>query len=558
MKKIIANVASYRRTSSLVLSIKSLYNQVDVFNVALNDHQDDIPELLYDSKINLFFTDNSKGDGFKFLNLINSDGYFFTFDDDLIYPDGYVKYMISKCNEYNDKSIITLHGRNFGKLPISSYYKSATEIYSCLRAVKKDVNVQYGGTGVMCFNTDLLKIGVDYFLYPNMADVWIGKYAKENNIPIICAKHDEGYIKYIEQKTTIYGVESKNDIVQTRVVNGGFENQISIIIPTFNNEKFLQECLNSVIESVKNMNCEILVGVDFCEQTKEYIKKNKFDNRIKFYYFHKNSGPYIVKNTLVKEAKSEIILFFDSDDIMKEEMINEIYSKMKHFDFIKPMFSEFQDGKHFSTVTKTNKYGEGVFSIKKSLFLQMNGFEPWRCAADSDFMGRLYKNNKKFTYTNSVVFYRRVHSSSLTQSPETSLWSKMRANYSKMSKSKKTYGPLPNLVTESFDLVYANGVLFKELINFVPNDNKKEETLNKIFSSKKPKNTEVKEINYNVINQVTQNKGVYIPKKNIPIRENKPNDRNKLIELKKGENNKQIKELFKSKPNRRNNLPNIF
>jgi hypothetical protein len=134
----------------------------------------------------------------------------------------------------------------------------------------------------------------------------------------------------------------------------------------------------------------------------------------------------------------------------------------------------------------------------------------------------------------------------------------MRANYSKMSKSKKTYGPLPNLVTESFDLVYANGVLFKELINFVPNDNKKEETLNKIFSSKKPKNTEVKEINYNVINQVTQNKGVYIPKKNIPIRENKPNDRNKLIELKKGENNKQIKELFKSKPNRRNNLPNIF
>jgi glycosyltransferase involved in cell wall biosynthesis len=356
----------------------------------------------------------------------------------------------------------------------------------------------------------------------------------------------------ILSKTKIKSIINVEDIDKIKT------KELSIIVPTYNNENYLDECLNSIIKSVKNLDCEILVGIDKCEKTLQKIKEQKFDNRIKFFYFNKNLGPYIIKNSLSKESKSDYLLFFDSDDIMGENMISEIYPKIKQVDFIKPMYLDFQNGQKINSVTKTNKYGEGVFAIKKNLFLQMNGFEPWRCAADSDFMGRLYKNNKKFLFTTDVVFYRRVHSNSLTQNPETCSWSKLRAQYYKLSKSKKTFGPLPELVTEIFEQVFVETELTKYEFKFEPKKEQKAETLNKIFSSKKPKNTEVKEINYNVINQVTQNKGVYIPKKNIPIRENKPNDRNKLIELKKGENNKQIKELFKSKPNRRNNLPNIF
>jgi hypothetical protein len=55
-----------------------------------------------------------------------------------------------------------------------------------------------------------------------MADVWIGKYCIENNIEIICLKHDEGYMKYIPQKTTIYNEASKSDKIQTGLVNGLF------------------------------------------------------------------------------------------------------------------------------------------------------------------------------------------------------------------------------------------------------------------------------------------------------------------------------------------------
>jgi hypothetical protein len=219
MEKIIVNVASYKRIDSLVKTLESIINQCDEINVALNSTEGGLPPILYHHKINLFFTDNSKGDAFKFLRLSNSDGYFLTIDDDLIYPPNYVEYLIKRCKDYNNSKVITLHGRSFSKFPINSYYKSATEKYSCLKKVKNDVKVQFGGTGVMCFHTSLMKIPIEYFRYANMADIWVGKYCFLKNIDIICLKHDEGYIKYIPQKTTIYELESKNDTLQTKVAN---------------------------------------------------------------------------------------------------------------------------------------------------------------------------------------------------------------------------------------------------------------------------------------------------------------------------------------------------
>jgi glycosyltransferase involved in cell wall biosynthesis len=229
---------------------------------------------------------------------------------------------------------------------------------------------------------------------------------------------------------------------------------LSIIIPTFKNPTMLVECLNSI--KVGN-DCEILVGIDGCEETLEYVKKNKYNENIRFFYFDKNNGPYVVRNSLAKISNSDTLLFFDSDDIMKDNMISEILDKMKSSDFVKPMYSDFTNTPNYN-ITRSNTYGEGVFAIKKDLFLSMNGFEPWLVAADSDFMGRLYKNNKKFSYTNDVVFYRRVHPNSLTQRRDTGLASSLRGKYHTITKSKKTFGPLTELTITQFTEVYTHKI----------------------------------------------------------------------------------------------------
>jgi glycosyltransferase involved in cell wall biosynthesis len=257
--------------------------------------------------------------------------------------------------------------------------------------------------------------------------------------------HDK---KKEKQKNNHFG--PLENLVISDYIEFNFYKKISIIIPTFGNPIMLSECLNSI---QTNNDYEIIVGIDGCQETLDYVKNNKFNQNIIFYYFEKNVGPYVVKNSLSNIASSDIILFFDSDDIMKENMIPEILEKMKTNEFVKPMYSDFTNTPNYN-ITKSNKYGEGVFAIKKELFLSMNGFEPWPVAADSDFKGRLYKNNIKFQYTNNVVFHRRVHPNSLTQKKETGLASSLRGKYYSISKNKTNFGPLPQLVTSDFYEVF--------------------------------------------------------------------------------------------------------
>lgn len=241
----------------------------------------------------------------------------------------------------------------------------------------------------------------------------------------------------------------------TKVVE---DKDLSIIVPTFDVVEYLDECLESILNSVKNLNCEILVGIDACQKTLNHVKSKTYDERIVFTFFDKNIGPYIIKNSLSKIAKSKNILFFDSDDIMNENMILDIHNKLNDNIFIKPMYLDFKTGENYKSIksTKGNGYGEGVFAIKKNVFLSMNGFEPWRCAADSDFMGRLYKNKHKFSYTTEISFLRRVHGKSLTVKPETNYSSSLRSQYVKISKGKTDYGPLNKLNTQNFKFVKDN------------------------------------------------------------------------------------------------------
>ena len=279
-ERIVVNVASYKRTESLIRTLESIINQCDEINVALNDHyMEEIPDFLHHNKINLFFTDNSIGDAFKFLNLEKVDGYYFSIDDDLIYPPTYVSDTIKRCKEFNNKKVVTYHGRNFPSFPISSYYRSASERYACLNKVKNDVKVQFGGTGVMCFHTSLIKIPIDYFKNANMADVWIGKYCIENNIEIICLKHDEGYIKYIPQKSTIYNEESKSDKIQTDLVNGLFAPKIVETKIVDQNFKKQIEFKNSIVLTQKQINYEKINSI-FNFNNPNIVSKEKQEKQI--------------------------------------------------------------------------------------------------------------------------------------------------------------------------------------------------------------------------------------------------------------------------------------
>lgn len=100
--------------------------------------------------------------------------------------------------------------------------------------------------------------------------------------------------------------------------------KLSIITCTYNSEKYLQECINSVIS--QNLNIEdyehIFVDAYSTDKTKDIVKKymKKYSN-VKLIE-HKPQWVYNAMNEGIKEAKWEYILCLNSDDYLVKDTLN--------------------------------------------------------------------------------------------------------------------------------------------------------------------------------------------------------------------------------------------
>lgn len=108
--------------------------------------------------------------------------------------------------------------------------------------------------------------------------------------------------------------------------------KVSVIVPVYNVEKYLRKCLDSIInQTLKDI--EIIVVNDGTKDNSqdiidEYTKKYK---NIKG-YIKENGGLSSARNYGIKRAVGEYISFIDSDDYIKDDMLEKMYNKAKKDD----------------------------------------------------------------------------------------------------------------------------------------------------------------------------------------------------------------------------------
>jgi len=214
--KIVVSIATLpEREKMLMRTIASLIEQCDVLQVQLNNYKE-IPEWIIQDKIIATLTDNSIRDAFKFYNIEEyKNTYFFTCDDDLIYPKDYVNNMIKWIDKMNKSCIVSHHGRSLKSYPITSYYKESSFRVSCLHDNNYDILLEYPGTGVSAFHTDTITVNLDMFKNSTNADVWFGLQAKKQNVPVLALKHKAGYFGYQHPVDTLFDrkVNDEQDLV---------------------------------------------------------------------------------------------------------------------------------------------------------------------------------------------------------------------------------------------------------------------------------------------------------------------------------------------------------
>lgn len=99
---------------------------------------------------------------------------------------------------------------------------------------------------------------------------------------------------------------------------------VSIIIPVYNGEKYIERCIRSLLgQEYKEI--EIIAvddgSTDHCAEIIKSIQVE--DDRVK-YLFQENSGPGVARNRAIKEAKGKYLLFVDADDYVGRDYIADL------------------------------------------------------------------------------------------------------------------------------------------------------------------------------------------------------------------------------------------
>ena len=104
--------------------------------------------------------------------------------------------------------------------------------------------------------------------------------------------------------------------------------KVSVIVPIYNAEKYLEQCLDSIVNQTLKEIEIILIDDGSTDGSAEICKKYLDDERV--IYFHKeNEGLAAARDDGMKFSKGEYIGFIDSDDWAEPDMYDKMYTAAK-------------------------------------------------------------------------------------------------------------------------------------------------------------------------------------------------------------------------------------
>ena len=226
--------------------------------------------------------------------------------------------------------------------------------------------------------------------------------------------------------------------------------KVSVIIPVYNVEEYLKECLDSVInQTLKEIE---IICIDDCSTDnsynilEEYAKK---DDRITIIKNEENLGVGISRNKGIKLSNGEYIGFVDGDDYIANNYFEALYNTAKKYgsdvsytlnlyrdingELVKYIniydFFPKEEIKKFNIEGSNNiniinhRYGNKDYAfvviwnkIFKKSFLEKNNLYFLEIKArwgDTDFYYRVLCNKPKSSYNHSVIYYYRENSLSI-------------------------------------------------------------------------------------------------------------------------------------------------
>jgi glycosyltransferase involved in cell wall biosynthesis len=189
-------------------------------------------------------------------------------------------------------------------------------------------------------------------------------------------------------------------------------NKVSVIIPNYNNELFIEKCINSILSNTWE-NLEVIFIDDASTDNSFEIVKSKFSEnpKVRIYQNHTNMGTYYSINRGIILATGHYILNVGSDDFIEPEMIDvcmncsnwKNWGHGLHFQrlYVKP--------DNIDKITHINPSNSYVFIFRKELFNRIGYFQNSRFGADSEYLKRAYFYGYNLEFINLPKIYYNAY-----------------------------------------------------------------------------------------------------------------------------------------------------
>lgn len=156
---------------------------------------------------------------------------------------------------------------------------------------------------------------------------------------------------------------------------------ISVIVPIYNSDKYLPECLDSLVNQTYQELEIILVDDGSQDQSVNICKKYAAEDKRISIIQQKNGGSTKARKTGLKAAKGEYIAFIDSDDWVELCFFERLYYLLTENN-VDMVVSGCRVEKEDGIFDKRNRFGEGSYKenkLRKEIYPKMLFFEDKDC-----------------------------------------------------------------------------------------------------------------------------------------------------------------------------------
>ena len=247
--------------------------------------------------------------------------------------------------------------------------------------------------------------------------------------------HDIEFVPENNQYKQLYKQEKQK--LLSKIADYESKTLISIIVPIYNVENYLRQCLDSIMnQTYQNFECLLINdgspdnSADIC---REYLEK---DSRFK-YFEKENGGVSSARNLGIERSKGEYITFIDSDDWVDSEYLEVLYRALieEQADIAISTYKQFNmDDNCYYVHSYQRGYDRKVFT-NKELIASLSSLEQYdstyvfvscklvsrellkynyfNCSTgygeDMEFWYKLYLTSRKIVYENKDTYIYRTN-----------------------------------------------------------------------------------------------------------------------------------------------------